>query len=811
MGQVSAFLLYDMYTLQTAYFNGTLNDTKFSFRPPPTEFSAPPLKVWVSALWLASLALSLTMALIAVLVKQWLHHYRSIPSGTPRDRALARQYRFDGFKKWHVPFIIGFLPFLMLLALAIFFLGLILLLSSISMNLGIMLAAIAVAAYATYIISILLPVVYSDCPYQTPLSKPVHKLLRLIVPHSFLSSSNSNPSWTKFNAVTIDLAARSLHWLYAVSVNSSVRSIVLQSFGGMPPRGVSSLKRAFGYDKDFAAHFPKAISDMLEPSPTGKFMALKHGTETRLERLLRSALIVTGPRDLPRMIFGKPTSVELRAVLSAHHTSFLDGGLHPSEIFTASALSLHPIVWEHILRLPNAFPTFMNQYSVDLDWWNHFIPQFQPPPLYRKSEDVSPDIFQTIPFSDAIVLCRPAVDDALTHLLDSLKSCCTKPECRCILGQTVSPWLRFLLFILNHTAFHTLLSRRRNSGVSIYSRQNTLLIVRSLECLWQGLHGLSGHHYTMPDRLMIFQVIRRVMGGQVLTDSLEYSEVDSLEHIRGLTLSICAELSYLVDVPLLPHHPYLLPPPYLPHLIGQAPPPSRDEWLSTTFLHNISRLITPRGSADLHCSKGALDIACQYLQYGIAREVQAAYDEILETDFIVRFRNYHAYAPVAATVRCYVRNIHFLVQLTGKSPIELQPHIAYLTNPETLLLACAILGDSGDDVIHLAALRRELPGPSLTVSECVEVYMKMDGLIKDEVYFAEQYVPRGDPYEWVLVEDAQKKEWKGSLGTVAVRLFMELRKTVVNNTWMGPKALDPAFWDDGRQQRDGIVEKAAES
>ncbi|KAF9015950.1 hypothetical protein BDZ89DRAFT_962328, partial [Hymenopellis radicata] len=128
MGQVSAFLLYDIYTLQTAYFNGTLNDTNFSFRPPPTEFSAQPLKVWVSALWLASLALSLTMALIAVLVKQWLHHYRSLPSGTPRDRALARQYRFDGFKKWHVPFIIGFLPFLMLLALAIFFLGLILLL-----------------------------------------------------------------------------------------------------------------------------------------------------------------------------------------------------------------------------------------------------------------------------------------------------------------------------------------------------------------------------------------------------------------------------------------------------------------------------------------------------------------------------------------------------------------------------------------------------------------------------------------------------------------------------------------------------------
>ncbi|KAK0227862.1 hypothetical protein IW262DRAFT_1478994 [Armillaria fumosa] len=58
----------------------------------PFDFTVPfvptAADVWVNGLWFTSLFLSLTIALVAVLVKQWLHHYVALPSGTPCDGVL---------------------------------------------------------------------------------------------------------------------------------------------------------------------------------------------------------------------------------------------------------------------------------------------------------------------------------------------------------------------------------------------------------------------------------------------------------------------------------------------------------------------------------------------------------------------------------------------------------------------------------------------------------------------------------------------------------------------------------------------------
>ncbi|KAK0485150.1 hypothetical protein IW261DRAFT_1560806 [Armillaria novae-zelandiae] len=79
--------------------------------------------VWVNGLWSTSLFLNLTTALVTVLVKQWLHHYVALLSGPSRKRRFTDQFRYIGFQKWHVQFIIGLLPVLMRLALAIFLVG----------------------------------------------------------------------------------------------------------------------------------------------------------------------------------------------------------------------------------------------------------------------------------------------------------------------------------------------------------------------------------------------------------------------------------------------------------------------------------------------------------------------------------------------------------------------------------------------------------------------------------------------------------------------------------------------------------------
>ncbi|KAK0463654.1 uncharacterized protein EV420DRAFT_1242628, partial [Desarmillaria tabescens] len=123
--KASASILFELLLVQRAIANGSSVDTiPVSSLNPQTTLVPSATDVWVNGLWITSLFLSLTTALVAVLVKQWLHHYIVLPSGTPRDRCFVRQYRYMGFQKWHVGVIVGLLPVLMHLALALFFIGL---------------------------------------------------------------------------------------------------------------------------------------------------------------------------------------------------------------------------------------------------------------------------------------------------------------------------------------------------------------------------------------------------------------------------------------------------------------------------------------------------------------------------------------------------------------------------------------------------------------------------------------------------------------------------------------------------------------
>ncbi len=110
--QVSASLLFEMILIQRAIANNSsLDNVPASSLNPYTNFTPATTDVWVNGLWFTSLSLSLATALVAVLVKQWLHHYLALPSGTPQERSHVRQYRYGGFQKWHVLVIVDFSPF----------------------------------------------------------------------------------------------------------------------------------------------------------------------------------------------------------------------------------------------------------------------------------------------------------------------------------------------------------------------------------------------------------------------------------------------------------------------------------------------------------------------------------------------------------------------------------------------------------------------------------------------------------------------------------------------------------------------------
>ena len=151
-----------------------VNSTQPAFTSTSTDVATPTISsstVTLNSLWFASLILSLSDALVAIMVKQWLSEYRSGLSGTSQDIARLRQYRLNNLAKWHVAAIVGALPVVLQLSLVLFFVGLLVLLRDLHPTV----AKVATGLVAiTFIImggTILLPVLWSDCCY---LSSPAY-------------------------------------------------------------------------------------------------------------------------------------------------------------------------------------------------------------------------------------------------------------------------------------------------------------------------------------------------------------------------------------------------------------------------------------------------------------------------------------------------------------------------------------------------------------------------------------------------------------------------------------------------------------
>ncbi len=74
---MSVSLLIELVLIQRAIVNGSSADAICSSPLNPSIVFVPATSdVWVNGLWFTSLFHSLTMTLVAVLVKQWLHHCR---------------------------------------------------------------------------------------------------------------------------------------------------------------------------------------------------------------------------------------------------------------------------------------------------------------------------------------------------------------------------------------------------------------------------------------------------------------------------------------------------------------------------------------------------------------------------------------------------------------------------------------------------------------------------------------------------------------------------------------------------------------
>jgi hypothetical protein len=108
------------------YLSQQLHDPTIDALKPRPTFRPAASDVRINALWLASLVLSLSAALLAILVKQWLREYMTwtfMSSG--KNTVALRRYRDLGWNKWVVRRWRDAIPTLLQAALILFFWGLI--------------------------------------------------------------------------------------------------------------------------------------------------------------------------------------------------------------------------------------------------------------------------------------------------------------------------------------------------------------------------------------------------------------------------------------------------------------------------------------------------------------------------------------------------------------------------------------------------------------------------------------------------------------------------------------------------------------
>jgi hypothetical protein len=153
-----------------------------------STFVPPASVVFVNSVWFISLVLSLMCALLAILLQQWARRYLNTVrrNHPPHVRAHIREYFARGASKFHIFGLVEALPFLLLVSMHLFFAGLVAFAFRASHTVAYFTLAIVAFCVLSYVALTLLPLIFHDCPYYTPLTSVIWFSSHLI-PLSFFS------------------------------------------------------------------------------------------------------------------------------------------------------------------------------------------------------------------------------------------------------------------------------------------------------------------------------------------------------------------------------------------------------------------------------------------------------------------------------------------------------------------------------------------------------------------------------------------------------------------------------------------------
>ena len=158
---------------------------------PPAKLSSVPLWtgpdptiVQVQAILFSSLAISLLVAFIAMLGKQWLARYSQFDVHvSPIDRGRDRQRKRDGMTTWGFEFVVESLPLMLQVALLLLGCALSEYLFTIDHLIAWIVIGFSTFGFLLYLSFVVAAAISYDCPFQTPLSCAIRSVFRFDSTH----------------------------------------------------------------------------------------------------------------------------------------------------------------------------------------------------------------------------------------------------------------------------------------------------------------------------------------------------------------------------------------------------------------------------------------------------------------------------------------------------------------------------------------------------------------------------------------------------------------------------------------------------
>jgi hypothetical protein len=151
--------------------NGVSSQTDATFATQP--FTPSTSVIRINIIWFLSLVLSIASALNATLFQQWSRRYLEITRNrvAPHKRARTRAYMFNGIASFKMSRAVKAMPILLHLSIFLFFAGLVEFLWNANSTVGRWVLGFISALSLAYLTFTVLPNLYLNCPYSTPVSE----------------------------------------------------------------------------------------------------------------------------------------------------------------------------------------------------------------------------------------------------------------------------------------------------------------------------------------------------------------------------------------------------------------------------------------------------------------------------------------------------------------------------------------------------------------------------------------------------------------------------------------------------------------